>query len=74
MPGPVFSQVLLADEINRATPKSQSALLEVMEEQTVTVDGETHKLPQSTRCFREGVGRPSKGGRKVLTVLWSDAA
>jgi len=46
MPGPVFSQVLLADEINRATPKSQSALLEVMEEQTVTVDGETHKLPK----------------------------
>ena len=46
MPGPVFSQVLLADEINRATPKSQSALLEVMEEQTVTVDGESHSLPQ----------------------------
>jgi len=46
MPGPVFSQVLLADEINRATPKSQSALLEVMEEQTVTVDGETHRLPK----------------------------
>ena len=46
MPGPVFTQVLLADEINRATPKSQSALLEVMEEQTVTVDGETRQLPQ----------------------------
>ncbi len=46
MPGPVFSQVLLADEINRATPKSQSALLEVMEEQTVTIEGETHHLPQ----------------------------
>ena len=46
MPGPVFSQVLLADEINRATPKSQSALLEVMEEKTVTVDGETHSLPK----------------------------
>ena len=46
MPGPVFTQVLLADEINRATPKSQSALLEVMEEQTVTVDGESHALPQ----------------------------
>ena len=46
MPGPVFSQILLADEINRATPKSQSALLEVMEEQTVTVDGETYHLPQ----------------------------
>ena len=46
MPGPVFSQVLLADEINRATPKSQSALLEVMEEQTVTIEGESHQLPQ----------------------------
>ncbi len=46
MPGPIFTQVLLADEINRATPKSQSALLEVMEEQTVTVDGETYQLPQ----------------------------
>jgi MoxR-like ATPase len=46
VPGPVFSQVLLADEINRATPKSQSALLEVMEEQTVTVDGETYQLPK----------------------------
>ncbi|MGI9227191.1 MAG: AAA family ATPase [Gammaproteobacteria bacterium] len=46
MPGPIFTQVLLADEINRATPKSQSALLEVMEEQTVSVDGETRKLPQ----------------------------
>ena len=46
MPGPIFTQVLLADEINRATPKSQSALLEVMEEQTVTVDGESHPLPQ----------------------------
>jgi MoxR-like ATPase len=46
MPGPVFSQVLLADEINRATPKSQSALLEVMEEKNVTVDGETHPLPK----------------------------
>lgn len=46
LPGPVFTQVLLSDEINRATPKSQSALLEVMEEQTVTVDGETRNLPQ----------------------------
>ena len=46
MPGPIFTQVLLSDEINRATPKSQSALLEVMEELTVTVDGETHALPQ----------------------------
>ena len=44
-PGPLFSQVLLADEINRATPKSQSALLEAMEEHQVTVDGTTHELP-----------------------------
>ena len=45
-PGPVFAQVLLADEINRAGPKTQSALLEAMEEQQVTVDNETRKLPQ----------------------------
>lgn len=45
-PGPVFSQVLLADEINRATPKAQSALLEAMEERQVTADGETRALPQ----------------------------
>lgn len=45
-PGPVFTQVLLADEINRATPKTQSALLEAMEEARVTCDGTTHSLPQ----------------------------
>ena len=44
-PGPVFAQVLLADEINRAGPKTQSALLEAMEEQQVTVDGQTRPLP-----------------------------
>ena len=44
-PGPVFSQLLLADEINRASPKVQSALLEAMEEQQVSVDGVTHSLP-----------------------------
>ena len=43
--GPIFAQVLLADEINRATPKTQSALLEAMEENQVTVDGRTHRLP-----------------------------
>ena len=42
--GPVFTNLLLADEINRATPKTQSALLEVMEERSVTVDGTTHTL------------------------------
>jgi len=44
-PGPVFSQLVLADEINRTTPKTQSALLEAMEERQVTADGVTHKLP-----------------------------
>ena len=44
-PGPVFSQLVLADEINRATPKTQSALLESMEERQVTADGETRELP-----------------------------
>lgn len=45
-PGPVFAQVLLADEINRASPKTQSALLEAMEEKQVTAEGCTHALPQ----------------------------
>ncbi|MFC5499478.1 AAA family ATPase [Caenimonas terrae] len=44
-PGPIFAQVLLADEINRASPKTQSALLEAMEEKQVTVEGETRALP-----------------------------
>ena len=44
--GPVFTQVLLADEINRAPPKTQSALLEAMQERSVTFAGQTHKLPQ----------------------------
>ena len=44
-PGPIFSEVVLADEVNRATPKSQSALLEAMAEGQVTVEGETHTLP-----------------------------
>jgi MoxR-like ATPase len=45
-PGPIFAQIVLADEINRATPKTQSALLEAMEESQVTVDGVTHMLPK----------------------------
>ncbi|MCK4708408.1 MAG: MoxR family ATPase [Gammaproteobacteria bacterium] len=45
-PGPIFTQVLLADEINRATPKTQSALLEAMEEHKVSVDGKTYRLPE----------------------------
>jgi len=45
-PGPIFTNVLLADEVNRATPKTQSALLEVMEEGQITLEGETRRLPQ----------------------------
>lgn len=44
-PGPLFSQLFLADELNRATPKAQSALLEAMEEGQISVDGTTHRLP-----------------------------
>lgn len=45
-PGPIFTQVLLADEINRASPRTQSALLEAMEEQQVSIEGQTRALPQ----------------------------
>ena len=45
-PGPIFAQVILADEVNRATPKTQSALLEAMEEHQVTAEGETRRLPE----------------------------
>lgn len=44
-PGPIFAQLILADEVNRATPRAQSALLEAMEEQQVTIEGETRPLP-----------------------------
>ena len=45
-PGPIFANLVLADEINRASPKTQSALLEAMQERRVTVMGETHALPE----------------------------
>ena len=46
LPGPIFSHVILADEVNRATPRTQSALLEAMEENQVTIEGETRALPK----------------------------
>jgi len=46
LPGPILNQIILADEINRATPKTQSALLEAMQERQVTVSGETHLIPR----------------------------
>ncbi|MGS2719974.1 AAA family ATPase [Paraglaciecola aestuariivivens] len=56
-PGPIFNQLVLADEINRASPKTQSALLEGMEERQVSLDGETHALP--TPFFVIGTQNPS---------------
>jgi MoxR-like ATPase len=60
-PGPIFSQLVLADELNRAPAKTQSALLEVMEEHQISVDGETHDLPEpffviATQNPREQMG------------------
>jgi MoxR-like ATPase len=46
VPGPIFTNILLVDEINRATPRTQSSLLEAMEERQVTIDGVTHRLPE----------------------------
>jgi MoxR-like ATPase len=56
-PGPIFNQLILADEINRASPKTQSALLEAMEERQVSLDGETHALPSP--FFVIGTQNPS---------------
>jgi MoxR-like ATPase len=56
--GPVFTNVLLADEINRATPKTQSALLEAMQEHSVTVAGTTYRWSSPTSCWRRKT--PSK--------------
>jgi MoxR-like ATPase len=58
-PGPVFAQVLLADEINRASPKTQSALLEAMEEKQVTVEGETRPCPALLRDRHAEPARPA---------------
>jgi len=50
-PGPIFSELILADELNRGTPKTQSALLQAMEEKKVTIDGVTHNLPENFSIF-----------------------
>jgi MoxR-like ATPase len=67
-PGPVFTQLLLADELNRATPKTQGALLEAMEERQITADGITHPLPDpffviATQNPRHQVGTYPLPGR-----------
>jgi MoxR-like ATPase len=50
-PGPIFGELILADELNRGTPKTQSALLQAMEEKNVTIDGVTHQLPERFSVF-----------------------
>ena len=57
-PGPIFNNIVLCDEINRATPKTQSALLEAMEEKQVTIEGRTYKLPEIVQrhCHPESDG------------------
>ena len=74
-PGPIFTQVLLADEINRATPRAQSALLEAMEERQVTVDGQTRPLPEpflvlATQNPIELEGHRSRCPRPSSTASW----
>ena len=59
-PGPIFANLVLADEINRATPKTQAAMLEAMQEQRVTVMGQTHKLPHPFFC--SGDTKPHRTG------------
>jgi len=71
-PGPVFTQILLADEINRATPKTQSALLEAMQERQVTVDGVTYPLPEAQLdrlLLKIRIGYPGQEEEeRILTV------
>lgn len=50
-PGPIFGELILADELNRGTPKTQSALLQAMEEKSITIDGVTHSLPERFSVF-----------------------
>src|SRR5919206_4027728 len=65
-PGPIFAQVILADEVNRATPKTQSALLEAMEEHQVTAEGETRRLPNPFFVIATHRLRPAHdSGRRV---------
>src|SRR5204863_92926 len=58
--GPIFTQLLLADEVNRASPRTQSALLEAMEERQVSADGTTYPLPAPSRAARP----PGRGRRR----------
>ncbi len=69
-PGPIFAQIVLTDEINRATPKTQSALLEAMEERQVTVDGITHP-PRPSWCWRRRTPSSMKAPSRCPKRRWT---
>ncbi len=71
MPGPVFANVLLVDELNRLTPRAQSALLEAMQERQVTIEGETHPLEEPFVVIAAQLPRGA-GGTSPLTDVQSD--
>lgn len=77
-PGPIFGNLVLADEINRATPKTQSALLEAMQEGTVTAGGETRQLPRPFLYWRRKIQSSRRGHtrcrKRSLTVSCSKSA
>lgn len=69
--GPIFSQVVLADELNRASPKTQSALLEAMEERQVSIDGTTHALPTPFLSLPPKTLALSQGLTPCLNLNWT---
>ena len=69
-PGPVFTNLLLADEINRASPKTQAALLEAMQERRVTTFGETRPLPAPFSCWRRRIRSSSKAPIRYPRRSW----
>lgn len=71
-PGPIFSNIILADEINRATPKTQSALLEAMQEHTVTVMGVSRKMPEP--FFVLATQNPRRAGRYLSSARSADGS
>jgi MoxR-like ATPase len=70
-PGPVFANILLADEVNRATPRAQSALLEAMQEHQVSVDGDTHQLPSPFLVIARKILSNTKGHLYFQKLSWT---